>query len=553
MSFSELLEPRMTGPFRTVAVLGEGGMGRVLLGVSPDGRLVAVKQVHADLADDDGFRARFRREVAASRRVSGAYTAPVLDADADAPVPWLASAFVPGPSLSQALESVRALPVPSVRQLAAGLAQALADIHRAGLIHRDLKPSNVLLAEDGVRVIDFGIARATEGQTALTRAGAVLGSPPFMSPEQVHGRAPTPASDVFSLGATLFTACTGLPPFHADSVPGILYKVAHSAPDLSALPPELHEIIAPCLSKDEENRPTPGELLALIGAVAPTTRPWPAEVHRITAAQRTEIDRLVSLPDHATATAPAPRTPPPPPGFAPPAVVGPAVEPGSPRRGRALRLVAGGVLVVAAVTAAVLLSPLGGEEPKGSPTASVSAPERKPEPVPEPSRSVPTPGTTPLSKVPDKHATALPNCSKGNSSIQVPSLFDAPTGPPESQTHHDPDARELMSWCTWNSRSGDEIMVAWRRFGSDPKEGTGAEQAKKTYENFYYPGHNRREDIGVGEEAHWGTDSGSNCALYVRDVNLVVIIDVKGSAYPSGKCEKLTTDVAGDAMSAVPS
>ncbi|MFC8706989.1 serine/threonine-protein kinase [Streptomyces anulatus] len=561
MSFSELLEPQRTGPFRTVAVLGEGGMGRVLLGVSPDGRLVAVKQVHADLADDDGFRARFRREVAASRRVSGAYTAPVLDADADAPVPWLASAFVPGPSLSQALEAVRALPVPSVRQLAAGLAQALADIHRAGLIHRDLKPSNVLLAEDGVRVIDFGIARATEGQTALTHAGAVLGSPPFMSPEQVHGRAPTPASDVFSLGATLFTACTGLPPFHADSVPGILYKVAHSAPDLSALPPELHEIIAPCLSKDEEDRPTPGELLALIGAVAPTTRPWPAEVHRITAAQRTEIDRLVSLPDQATGTAPAPHTPPPLPGFAPPAVVGPAVEPDSPRRGRALRLGAGGVLVVAAVTTAVLLSPLGGEEPKGTPTASgtTSAPERKPEP--EPSRSVPTPGTTPLSKVPDKHPADLPNCAKGSSSVRAPSLFDAPTGPDKAQRmassrdDGSEGAPSLMSWCTWQSRSGDEISVTWRRFGSAAEDGTGAEQAKTYFEGFFHPGSGRREDVGVGEEALWVTDNGTDasCVLYVRDVNLAVIVEVSGSAYPSGRCEELTTGLAGDALSAVPS
>ncbi|MGA5065570.1 serine/threonine-protein kinase [Streptomyces exfoliatus] len=187
------------------------------------------------------------------------------------------------------------LPVPSVRHLAAGLAQALDDIHRAGLVHRDLKPSNVLLAEDGVRVIDFGIARATEGQTALTHTGAVLGSPPFMSPERVHGQPLTPASDVFSLGATLFTACTGLPPFHADSVPGTLYKVAHSEPDLSALPPGLREVIALCLAKRVEDRPTPGELLTLIGPVAPTTRPWPEEVHRITTAQRTEIDALVSL------------------------------------------------------------------------------------------------------------------------------------------------------------------------------------------------------------------------------------------------------------------
>ncbi|MFD0038937.1 serine/threonine-protein kinase [Streptomyces anulatus] len=557
MILSELLEPQRTGPFRTVAVLGEGGMGRVLLGVSPDGRLVAVKQVHADLADDDGFRARFRREVAASRRVSGAYTAPVLDADADASVPWLASAFVPGPSLSQALEAVRALPVPSVRQLAAGLAQALADIHRAGLIHRDLKPSNVLLAEDGVRVIDFGIARATEGQTALTHAGAVLGSPPFMSPEQVHGRAPTPASDVFSLGATLFTACTGLPPFHADSVPGILYKVAHSAPDLSALPPELHEIIAPCLSKDEEDRPTPGELLALIGAVAPTTRPWPAEVHRITAAQRTEIDRLVSLSDHATSTAPAPRTPPPPPGFAPPAVVGPTVEPGSSRRGRTLGLVAGGMVVAVAVTAAALLLPQG-EEPKGKPLASATAAERTPEPAE--TWDIPTPGPTPLSEVPDKYPADLPNCAKGRSPVRVPSLFDAPKGPvtTERRDSFRDDGSEGVgawtSWCTWHSRSGDELNVSWMRFGAAPEDGTGAEQAKTYYEGFFYPSDGRREDVGFGEEALWVTGrSSSGCRLYVRDVNLVVIINVTGSAYPSGKCEQLTTDLAGDALSAVPS
>ncbi|MDQ0987963.1 serine/threonine-protein kinase [Streptomyces sp. V2I9] len=549
MAMSELLEPQGTGPFRTVAVLGEGGMGRVLLGVSPDGRLVAVKQVHADLADDDGFRARFRREVAASRRVSGAYTAPVLDADAEAPVPWLASAFVPGPSLSQALEAVRTLPAPSVRQLAAGLAQALADIHRAGLIHRDLKPSNVLLAEDGVRVIDFGIARAAEGQTALTHAGAVLGSPPFMSPEQVHGRAPTPASDVFSLGATLFTACTGLPPFHADSVPGILYKVAHSDPDLSALPPELHEIIAPCLSKEEGDRPSPAELLALIGTVAPTARPWPAEVHRITAAQRTEIDRLVSLPDRTTSISPAPRTQPPPPGFAPPAAVGSAAEHGSSRRGRTLGLVVGGVLVAAAVTAAALLLPQG-EDPKGKPTRAAA--ERTPSP--DTTWNVPTPGTTPLSKVPDKHPTDLPNCAKRSSPVRVPSLFDAPTGPTKEQTHHDPDAHELMSWCTWNSRSGDEINVSWKRYGSHPEEGTGAEQAKKYYEGFFYPGHGRREDIGLGEEALWVTDDDrNNCLLYVRDVNLVVITSVSGRAHPPGTCEKLTTDVTGDALSAVTS
>ncbi|MEJ8644574.1 serine/threonine-protein kinase [Streptomyces sp. MS1.HAVA.3] len=188
MERSELSASEFAGPFRTVAVLGRGGMGRVVLGVGPDGRYVAVKQVHAELAEDEGFRARFRREVDASRRVAGGYTAAVIDADPDAEMPWLASQFVPGPSLSQAVDAAGPLPEEAVRRLAAGLAHALADVHRAGLIHRDLKPSNVLLAEDGVRVIDFGIVRAVGDQTRITHAGALIGSPAYMSPEQALGR-----------------------------------------------------------------------------------------------------------------------------------------------------------------------------------------------------------------------------------------------------------------------------------------------------------------------------------------------------------------------------
>lgn len=178
--------PAVAGPYRLLAELGSGGMGRVLLGAGPDGRLVAVKQVHARFADDDGFRARFRREVAASRKVSGAYTAAVMDADAEAPTPWLASVFVAGPSLGAAVEALGTLPEETVRRLAAGLVTALAEIHRAGLIHRDLKPDNVLLAEGGVRVIDFGIARAAERgtDTRLTQTGWMIGSPASMSPEQ---------------------------------------------------------------------------------------------------------------------------------------------------------------------------------------------------------------------------------------------------------------------------------------------------------------------------------------------------------------------------------
>lgn len=206
-------DPAEVGPYRVLAELGRGGMGRVLLGAGPDGRLVAVKQVHERFAADAAFRARFRREVAASRRVSGAYTAAVMDADVEAVTPWLASVFVVGPSLADAVESGGPLPSDAVHGLAVGLATALVEIHRAGLIHRDLKPGNVLLAEDGVRVIDFGIARAVEEDAELTHTGGVIGSPAFMSPEQAEGRALTPASDVFSLASLLALALSGRSPF----------------------------------------------------------------------------------------------------------------------------------------------------------------------------------------------------------------------------------------------------------------------------------------------------------------------------------------------------
>ncbi|MEV7614521.1 protein kinase [Streptomyces sp. NPDC089799] len=291
-------DPERVGRYRMLAVLGQGGMGRVQLGAAPDGRLVAVKQVHARFAHDDGFRARFRREVAASRRVSGAYTAAVIEADADAPSPWLASVFVAGPSLGAAVEAVGTLPEGLVRRLAAGLATALEEVHGAGLIHRDLKPDNVLLAEDGVRVIDFGIARAAEGEgsTGLTRTGWVIGSPAFMSPEQAESRELTAASDMFSLGSVLVMATTGRSPFAASSTLQTLYDVVHAEPDLSAVPPALRPVIARCMAKDPGARPTPAQLLELLGPVAPVGRQWPPAVYGLIAAQRAAIDRLLDAP-----------------------------------------------------------------------------------------------------------------------------------------------------------------------------------------------------------------------------------------------------------------
>ena len=210
-------------------------MGRVFLGVSPGGRPVAVKAIRSELAADPEFRTRFGREVASARRVSGVYTAQVVDADVDGPVAWMATAYVPGPSLAEAVDTHGPLPEASLLALAAGLAESLNAIHAAGVVHRDLKPSNVLLAEDGPRVIDFGISRAVES-TMLTQAGLVVGSPGFMSPEQATGYEVGPPSDIFNLGAVLAFAATGEGPFGTGTTAALLYRVVHGTPSLGAVP-----------------------------------------------------------------------------------------------------------------------------------------------------------------------------------------------------------------------------------------------------------------------------------------------------------------------------
>ncbi|MFD4318305.1 serine/threonine protein kinase [Streptomyces sp. NPDC058548] len=279
-----------------IAELGRGGMGRVFLGSGPDGRLVALKQVHSWLAENEQFRTRFRREVNASRSVSGAYTAAVIDADTEAASPWLASVFVPGPSLHEAVEAVGVLPDEAVLRLAAGLATALVEVHRAGLVHRDLKPSNVLLAEDGPRLLDFGIARATDNESAgeVTRPGGVVGSPGFMSPEQAAGLPVGTASDVFSLGALLVMACTGTSPFADSTTRQILYNVVHTEADLGTLPTGLRRIIEPCLAKEPTARPALPHLLDMIGRIPPAARPWPPAVHQLITRQGGQVARLLA-------------------------------------------------------------------------------------------------------------------------------------------------------------------------------------------------------------------------------------------------------------------
>ncbi|WFB05991.1 ABC transporter substrate-binding protein [Streptomyces sp. LX-29] len=254
--FAELTpeDPQRVGPFRIVARLGSGGMGRVYLGRSRGGRPVAVKVVRPELAEDEEFRRRFAREVAAARQVNGVFTAGVVDADPDGSPAWLATAYVRGVSLDAAVAEHGAFPEGPVLTMGAGLAEALEAIHAVGVVHRDLKPSNVLLAADGPRVIDFGISVVDE-VSSVTRTGMMVGTPGFMSPEQLTGRPVGAPSDVFSLGAVLVFAATGVGPFGVGSTHGVLFRTVYEEPDLSALPAGLVEVTRRCLAKDPAGRP----------------------------------------------------------------------------------------------------------------------------------------------------------------------------------------------------------------------------------------------------------------------------------------------------------
>ncbi|WP_431043514.1 serine/threonine-protein kinase [Streptomyces sp. P1-3] len=262
-------DPRTLGSYRLLGRLGAGGMGRVYLARSDRGRTVAVKLVHPDLAGQESFRHRFRQEVAAARRVGGEWTAPVLDADTEAEVPWVATGYIAGPSLQRVARDFGPLPERSVRVLGAGLARALQAIHGAGIVHRDLKPSNVLITIDGPRVIDFGIARALDSLTdgGLTCTGAAVGSPGFMSPEQVRGDRVTPASDVFCLGSVLAYAASGRMPFGGESsgVHALMFRIAQEEPDLTGVPEGLRPLISAFLAKNPADRPTPEEVVDRTG------------------------------------------------------------------------------------------------------------------------------------------------------------------------------------------------------------------------------------------------------------------------------------------------
>jgi serine/threonine protein kinase len=261
-------DPERIGPYAIIGKLGAGAMGQVFLARSTTGRLVAVKTIRVELAEEPGYRARFAREVAAASRVSGVFTASVIQADAEADLPWVATAYVPAPSLSMLVRRCGPLPVPALRWLAAGCAEALQSIHGVGLVHRDVKPSNVLVAPDGPQVIDFGVARVAE-RVQLTATRGAAGTPAYMAPEQARDATLTsPASDVFSLGATLVFAATGHPPYRGDTVMDILVRLATEPPDLTGMPRELEDLVSACLERVPRDRPTDAAILEGLGSFA---------------------------------------------------------------------------------------------------------------------------------------------------------------------------------------------------------------------------------------------------------------------------------------------
>ncbi|MCX4684878.1 serine/threonine protein kinase [Kitasatospora purpeofusca] len=539
-------DPAEVGPYRVLAELGRGGMGRVLLGAGPDGRLVAVKQVHERFAADTAFRARFRREVAASRRVSGAYTAAVMDADVEAVTPWLASVFVVGPSLADAVESGGPLPSDAVHGLAVGLATALVEIHRAGLIHRDLKPGNVLLAEDGVRVIDFGIARAVEEDAELTHTGGVIGSPAFMSPEQAEGRALTPASDVFSLASLLALALSGRSPFEGASALRTLYDIVHSEPDLGGVAPETRPFLEACLVKDPAARPTPARLLELLGPVAPAARRWPAAVHTMIAAQQAEVDRLLADPGRTLvlrAVAPAADVVQPEPtalrtvldgavtgsGDAVDATSAPAPAPDPPRRRRRpTALMATVVLALAGFGGGgylLLHDPNGG----GAGTGPAAA---------------------------DKFLKA-PICSEAAPRLPLP----AEQRRTENDSYYE-QTTYAETRCLWygsylaadGARYWDDTAaasVSWkirRTSGSD----NGTRVQRQDFSDFA-EGKRNAPGIGVGDDAFWDAPGrGESCTLAVRDGNVWLWVGLGGPEHPAERCEAQAAEVARAALAAMP-
>lgn len=452
-------DPAQVGPYRLTGVLGAGGMGRVFLGWSSGGRPVAVKVIKPELAADPEFRARFRREVAAARTISGLYTALLVDTDTDGPVPWLATAYIDGLSLNEAVATYGPLPTGSVRALAAGLAEALAAVHAAGLVHRDVKPSNVLLASDGPRLIDFGISRAAD-TTTLTNTGQSIGSPGYLSPEQAVGNEVGPATDIFSLGGVLAYAASGTGPFGAGASHALIYRVVHEPPTMEGVPGELRPLIERCLAKDPAGRPTASDLLASLADVQPGAQ-WlperisaalatfaapalmPGKTAADTAPRATPSDAAV-IDRTATSVAPAGG----PPAGTP---AGGQPQPGGAASGRARRprwlrrsllVPVGSAVAVAAALSVALAATLGGPGGPVRRLAATSHPATSSAPAPTPS-PLPTEPTTPAHSpahkaAPKKSPTKRAAPVQPTPSVVIVTTTAPPPPPPSSATPRPP-------------------------------------------------------------------------------------------------------------------
>ncbi|MGP3967063.1 serine/threonine-protein kinase [Streptomyces sp. 6N223] len=347
-------DPRQVAGYELRARLGSGGMGSVYLSYSPGGQPVALKVVRNELADDPEFRRRFETEVRAARRVQGVYTVPVVDSSTQGPVLWLATAYVPGPSLADVIRSHGPLPLETVLLLVAGVAEALQSIHAAGVIHRDLKPGNVLLAPDGPKVIDFGIARAADA-TSLTGTDVRVGTPSYMAPEQITGSpeaAAQPAVDVFALGLIAYYAATGEHPFGEGSAHAVLYRIVQDPPELGAAPEALRGLIGACLAKDPAARPSPAQVIEACRALAPggTLRRAESWLPPPLAAELTT--RLRARPPAPAAPPPVPPPPPAAPAAAPAIPASASARPG----GRRMALLLTATAVAAAIVGGALAS-----------------------------------------------------------------------------------------------------------------------------------------------------------------------------------------------------
>lgn len=475
-------DPRLAGSYPLVARLGSGGMGRVYLSHTPGGRAVAVKVIRPELAQNPEFRKRFRAEVAAASRVHGLYTAPVVDSDTESSMPWCATAYVPGPSLADAVRDHGPLPVDTVLRLIAGVAEALQAVHREGIVHRDLKPSNVLLASDGPRVIDFGIAR-TANTTSVTQSGTALGTVAYMAPEQVLGGETAASADVFALGQTAVFAATGGAAFGGGDPHAVLYRVVHEEPDLGNIPGCLRDLVAACLRKPAAERPSVEEVIRWVQTLrahhgdAPqfTSEAWlPGELAAGITARTEGADharagadpRAYSHDGFGPASGYSPTDPshavlPGPfvmgsravqPGYAPPtgpqsqhpvgAATSSVAANGRGRRARVWMLSAAAVVLVASgATAALLLVPGGGEKSDGTAQGSAASQSAS---VPEVSSSAPGSPSARVSEKPTPTKSALRHTPSGpptptRAATSAPSVAEpskpAAPKPPASVTY----------------------------------------------------------------------------------------------------------------------